>query len=280
MRGFCDLHTHSVFSDGTNTPEEILDRAAEIGLSAVALCDHNTVDGLPRFLAAAEARGVEAVAGAEFSVDYDGTELHLLALDIPKEAFPRIAALMADVRRRKEISNLELIGSLAAAGYPLEYEKIKSKTPNGNINRSAIADAMVEKGYVATKKEAFETLLSPEAGHYKAPLRMTFWEMLETICEIGAIPVLAHPFLKIEEKDKVIALLPKAKARGLVGMECYYTTYDGETTELALRLASELDLKCSGGSDFHGDAKKDTALGVGYGNLRIPYEWLSALRRK
>ena len=89
MSGFCDLHTHSVFSDGTSTPEEILDQAAEIGLSAVALCDHNTVDGLPRFLAAAEARGVEAVAGAEFSVGYDGTAPHLLALDVPRDAFPR-----------------------------------------------------------------------------------------------------------------------------------------------------------------------------------------------
>ena len=84
MSGFCDLHTHSVFSDGTSTPEEILDQTAEIGLSAVALCGHNTVDGLPRFLAAAEARGV-----AEFSVDYDGTAPHLLALDVPRDACPR-----------------------------------------------------------------------------------------------------------------------------------------------------------------------------------------------
>ena len=92
----CDLHTHSVYSDGTLTPKEIIDLAIQNGIKAVALCDHNTVDGLPEFLSAAKESGFEAVPGAEFSVDYSGKELHLLALFIPEEAFSRIDEIMKE----------------------------------------------------------------------------------------------------------------------------------------------------------------------------------------
>ena len=125
MGRFCDLHTHSVFSDGTCTPEEILREAAGLGLAAVALCDHNTADGLPDFLSAAAGQAVEAVAGAEFSVDLEGTELHLLALYLPERAFPQVSELMLAVNRRKEESNIALVESLNRAGYRIDYGAIK-----------------------------------------------------------------------------------------------------------------------------------------------------------
>ena len=286
MARTCDLHTHSVFSDGTCTPEEIIDKAEEIGLSAVALCDHNSVDGVPRFLEAARGRAVEAVSGAEFSVFYEGEELHLLGLDIPSFAFSQLTEMMQESKRLKEQSNLDMLSSFARIGVVLDYQEIKAKHPDGIINRSHIAAELIEKGYVPSKAAAFETLLSPDGGHYKEPARKDFWEMLAYLCEIGAIPVLAHPLFEIEKPkraqkvQKIVQLLPKAKARGLVGMECYYSEYSPETTELALRLAKESGLKPSGGSDFHGTGKEGIHLGVGRGDLNIPYEWLTELRNR
>ena len=121
----CDLHTHSIFSDGTYTPAEIIDSAIDIGLSAVALCDHNTINGLPDFLKAAEGKRIEAVAGSEFSVDLDGKELHLLGLFISPEYFSQISDVTSEYHRLKEQSNIELIDSLVKTGINLNYEVIK-----------------------------------------------------------------------------------------------------------------------------------------------------------
>lgn len=277
MDKWCDLHTHSIFSDGTCTPMEIIDGAIKAGLSAVALSDHNTVDGLPDFLHAAEGKPIEPILGTEFSVDYNGTELHMLGLFIKPEYFSQISELMQNVMLRKEQSNIDLIESLARAGIRLDYNEIKQMTPNGKINRAHIATAMTQKGYTASVAEAFETHLSKSAGHYKEPQRLTVWEILDFIRSIGSVSVLAHPFLNLSEKE-LTAFLPLAKAKGLIGMECYYSLYDEGTTSVSLRIANEFGLLPSGGSDFHGSRKPDIQLGVGKGNLKIPYEWYLDLK--
>ena len=269
MNKICDLHTHSLFSDGTFTPAEIIDRAIEIGLSAVALTDHNTVGGLSDFLAYAEEKDIEAVAGAEFSVDYSGKELHLLGLFIPQKAFGAVDSLMQEVNARKEKSNIELISSLGRSGYVLDYDEIKRRV-KGTVNRAVIARELTAKGYTASVKEAFDTLLAKGGGHYKEPQRLTVWEMLDFIKSIGAVSVLAHPFLNLSE-DELIEFLPLAVERGLVGMECYYSEYNGELTARSLEIASSFGLKESGGSDFHGSSKPDIALGSGKGELEVPY---------
>ena len=132
MQQYCDLHTHSIFSDGTDTPQEILQAAVQCGLSAVALCDHNTTDGLLHFLNAAKDLPIEAICGAEFSVDYNGTELHLLGLFLDPKHYPQIMEKMAKAHQLKEQSNLDLIKALNAAGYPLDYQQIKG-TEAGHI---------------------------------------------------------------------------------------------------------------------------------------------------
>ncbi len=274
----CDLHTHSVYSDGTYTPKEIIDSAIAIGLSAVALCDHNTVDGLAEFIKAAEGKNIEVVPGVEFSVDYNGKELHLLALYISKEHFQAVTDLVEESHRRKEQSNLELIASLNKAGYLIDYEPIKNTTPNGRVNRAHIAEELTNRGYTESIRHAFKTLLSTEAGYYKAPERLSFSEVLEFIISIGAVPVLAHPFLNLNEEE-LKTLLPLAKEKGLVGMECYYSLYNSETTEKSLKLADKHSLKYSGGSDFHGEKKPDISLGYGKGELRIPYRWAEELKK-
>ena len=276
---FCDLHTHSIFSDGTYTPEELIDVAINIGLSAIALTDHNTVDGLPNFISASVGKNIDIVLGTEFSVDYDGKELHMLALFIKPQYFSQITELMNAVIIRKEQSYIDLIDALSSVGINLDYNEIKSLTPSGKINRAHIASAMMQKGYVSSIIEAFQTYLSKTGGYYKEAERINVWEMLNFINSIGAVSVLAHPFLNLRE-DELISFLTKAKEFRLAGMECYYPLYDDLTTEKSLKIADRFNILPSGGSDFHGLRKPDINLGVGKGNLKIPYEWFLALKEK
>lgn len=275
----CDLHTHSVYSDGTDTPSEIVENACRIGLSAVALTDHNTASGLPRFLAAAEGKPIEAVAGIEFSADHCGKELHVLALFVQPRYFGEVDALMDTVQKRKDESNRALIAALAEAGCSLDYDALKAKTPNGQINRAHIAAALTEKGYTASVSEAFEGLLSEKQGFYKPPKRLGAYEVIEFIRSIRALPVLAHPFLNLTEEE-LRAFLPEAVKCGLSAMETVYPLYDAETTETARAVAVEFGLLESGGSDFHGTVKPDIALGTGKGNISVPYSFFEALKAR
>lgn len=273
----CDLHTHSVYSDGTYTPGELIAAAKEAGLSAIALTDHNTVAGLPHFLAAAEGSGVEAVPGVEFSTDYGDTELHILALFVRPEHYDAITKLLEDAARRKEESNIALVMALNQAGYHLDYDTIKAKTPNGQVNRAHIAAELTELGYTADRQEAFKRLLSPKRGYYQPPARIGSYEAIRFIKSLGAVAVLAHPFLNLDEAG-LREFLPEAAACGLDGMEVAYSKYSPETTALAERIAGEYGLKKSGGSDFHGGNKPDISLGTGRGELAVPLNWLENLR--
>lgn len=277
MKQLCDLHTHSTFSDGTYTPDQIIETAEKIGLSAVALCDHNTVAGIPSFLEAAKHASVEAVPGSEISVDYHGTELHILALYIPEDKLTLYTEYVDQARKNKEESNRALIASLRDAGYAVEYDAILKKSPSGGFNRLHVAAELMAHGYISSIGEGFDTVLSPEAGYYKPPKRLDAFETIAFIHSTGAVPVLAHPFLNLRE-DELRAFLPHAVRYGLAGMETLYSKYSTEETELSVAIAREHSLLQSGGSDFHGENKKDLLLGVGYGTLAIPYGFAQELK--
>ena len=276
---FCDLHTHSYFSDGTDAPEAIIRAAEQLSLSHVALCDHNTIAGVPDFLAAAANSPVTAVAGAEFSVDYEQTELHLLGLFLPEDHFPEIDEMMTQVLESKETANREMVKSLQGAGYDVDYDEIVRAFPQARINRAHIATALAERGYAASVTDAFATLLSKSGPHYRRPMRPDVFDMIAYLAKIGAVPVLAHPHINLTPK-RLSAFLPKAKEAGLIGMECYYSTFNEQETALALSLAKQNGLLPSGGSDYHGAPKPDIALGIGCGNLRVPTDWALALAAK
>ena len=279
MENYCDLHTHSVFSDGTDTPTRLIELAAEAGLSAVALCDHNTVAGLPDFLEAAKDSAVEAVPGVEISTDYADKELHILALFVQPQHYAAVTALLAEGDRRKEQSNIDLVAALNAAGYALSYEQIKAKTPRGHINRAHIAAEMLELGYVESVQAAFRTLLSPKHGLYHPPKRIDAYDAIRFIKSIGAVAVLAHPFLSMDE-NLLRAFLPRAVEAGLDAMEVFYSKYTEETTLLAVKIAEEYGILPSGGSDYHGGNKPDIAIGIGRGDLKIPHQWLNGLKKR
>lgn len=277
MEKYCDLHAHSVFSDGTWTPAELIAEAEKIGLAAVALTDHNTVAGLPDLFRAAEGKAVEAVGGVELSTDYGEIELHIVGLFITEKHFPIINDMVEELSRRKDKSNRELEQALRQAGYDVDLDAIKANTPRGHINRAHFASVLVEKGYVGSISEAFDTLLSKTYGLYNQPKRLDVFETLATLKEIGCVSVLAHPFQEMDE-PMLRGFLEKAIPCGLHAMETAYAKYDDETVQRLRNIAHEYGIKESGGSDFHGDRRKGTDLGVGQGNLRVPKAFFDALR--
>lgn len=278
MSNRCDLHIHSHYSDGTCSPAELVRLAEAQGLSAIALCDHNTIDGLPEFCAAGESGKVQAVPGIEFSVDYAGTELHILGLFIQPEQYGRVKDLLEIYQRKKEDSNLALAKALNAAGYAVDYEAIQSKT-SGIPNRAHFAADLVEKGYFGSIRECFQTILSPKIGLYVPPPRPDAFEAISFIKEIGSVAVLAHPFLSLQE-PALRVFLKEAVSHGLDGMETMYSTFDKTQTRRAQEITHEFGLLQSGGSDFHGANKPDISIGTGRGDLVVPLSLLHGLEDK
>ena len=262
-----DLHAHSTFSDGTLTPTQLVKEAERIGLCAVALTDHNTVQGLPEFMAAGENSAVRTVPGVEFSTRFQGVELHIIALFVEPVHYPRITAEMEDFCRRKELSNAELASSLNQAGICIDYEKLRRRS-KGYVNRAVFARELTKLGYASSVQEAFREYLDPGRGYYTPPRQMDAYEAIDLIRSMGAVSVLAHPFLNLSEATL---------RRFLDAMETMYPKYDEKTTALAGKIAEEFGILPCGGSDFHGDNKPDTLLGTGRGDLDVPDGVLTAL---
>ena len=172
------------------------------------------------------------------------------------------------VYQRKEESNRQLIESLSHAGYILCYDEITAMH-QGNINRAVIAAELLKKGYISEIKEAFKGLLSEKNGYYQPPERIPSLEAIAFLHSIGAVPVLAHPFLNMQ-KEELTEFIQKAKPCGLAAMETRYATYSPEITILASGIAGEYNLLESGGSDYHGKNKPDIELGIGRGALTVP----------
>ena len=251
--------------------------ACACGLSALALTDHNTVDGLERAFRAAAGR-IALCGGCEFTTEADGQELHLLGLFLDPERLEPIRNALKEQQRRKEESNRLTIESLAKAGYPLSYEEFISRYGTGMKNRVHIARYLIEKGIVHERREAFGGLLSSDSGYYIQPERLDFYGMIPLISKAGGVSVWAHPLSHV---DRVTCerVLCRAKACGLDGMEVYYSTHSEDDTAFLHELCDKYQLLESGGSDFHGESKPGLKLGSGYGDLCVPFSCYETLKR-
>ena len=264
----CDLHTHTNHSDGSNTPVELVAMAKELDL-IIALTDHNTVTGLPEFLAEAERIGVTAIGGTELSTVYHGEEFHLLGLFIDPEKYGEVEELCREYHILKEESNIDLVNRLRDAGYSIDYASIKARNVKGNVNRAHIAAELIEAGYFGSVSEAFDRLLDEKCGYYIPPRRLELIDAIGFLTEIGALPILAHP-LKDIDGDRLREMLPELIEAGLVGMETMHSSYSDEKIALSKVIAADFGLLESGGSDYHGSNKPGVKLMVGKGNLNIP----------
>ncbi len=280
MPAFVDLHVHSNASDGSLPPREVVRLARERGLAALALTDHDTIQGLPEALAAGADFGVEVIPGVEISAKHPGGSMHILGyfLDSQSETLAGRLAVLQQARRDR---NPQIIAKLNALGIPLTLEQVAAISGAGQMGRPHIARALYEAGYVPSIQAAFDLYLNNRGKAYVGKFRFPPDEAIAMIREAGGVAVLAHPFtLNHPDPEALRVLLAGLAAMGLAGVECYYPEHTPEQEALYLRLARELDLAVTGGSDFHGDNKPEVALGRVNVQPKLTYDLVAGLKAR
>lgn len=269
-----DLHAHTTASDGTLTPRELVALARRTGLAAVAITDHDAVAGLAEGLAAGKELGVEVVPGVELSTELEHREIHIVGLGIDRMN-PALLALLARQKGERARRNDLLLERLAELGMVIPPEEVR---PDGGLlTRTHVAEALARHGYAQSPVDALERYLIPGRPAWIEKNCPTPAECAAVIHGAGGKAILAHlDRIDREDGERALGLAREALGAGLDGLEARYTTYTPAWEALADGLAAELGLLRSGGSDFHGTRKRNL-LGTGYGNLRVPEEWLTAM---
>lgn len=276
MEKLIDLHTHSSCSDGSMTPSELITHAKNEGLSAVALTDHDCTTGLKEAAAKALSLGIEFVPGVEFSVNSDA-ESHIVGLFIDPDC-PDIASALEKAREERLEKNFEVSQNLKKAGMDVSLDEARKFAGGALLCRAHFAKAMVEKGYVASVKEAFDLYLAPGKCGYSPTVAMSAQKAISVIKKSGGAAFLAHVHHTKKEGAELEAYLKELKSYGLDGIEGYYSEYTPSQGESYRALAKKLGLQLSGGSDFHGRMKPHIKIGRGFGEMRIPYFLLEKIK--
>lgn len=276
MDEYIDLHVHSNISDGTLTPTEVVKMAADMGLAAIALTDHDTIDGIEEALLAGERYGVQVIPGIEISADYKGSDLHILGLgiDYRNEKFASRVAVCRDSRHDR---NLKMVDKVREQGFPITWEIMLERFGDNSITRAHFAKYLADEGYVDTKDEAFAKYFNPGRPCYVSRYKVTPFEAIDMILEANGHPVLAHPLLYKMPLDRLESVIVMLKDHGLHGIEALYSLNRPEDDAFLMKLAKRHGLYITGGSDFHGAIKPDISLGKGKGNLCVTKEnclWL------
>ena len=274
-----DLHCHSTFSDGSLTPEQLIAEAAKIGLAALALTDHDTTAGLPRFLAAAAGTAVRAVPGVELSVDCSSGVMHMLGywMDL---ANPELVRQMEWIRDGRAMRNRTMLEKLNALGFAMTWDEVQAFAGEDVVGRPHFAQVMLQKGYAKDKNEAFDKWLGDGKPGYADRPRLTAEVAVDLIRQAGGVAVLAHPYSLHVGKDAMASLLIELAAAGLAGVECYYSEHSADLTKEYLAMARQANLVPTGGSDFHGEVSPGIHLGTGFGGLNVPDEVLAQLEAR
>ena len=279
-----DLHTHSNKSDGSFSPAELVDYAVTKGLVAIALTDHDTIDGLEEAVSHAEALRqtgkpcVEVVPGIEFSTKHEDKDVHIVGLYIAYDTPEFRARLQAFVDSRTG-RNIKMCRNLKEAGIDITYEKLQERNPDAVITRAHYASYLFEEGYVRNRQEAFAKYLGDHTKYFVPREKVTPAQAVELILQVGGIPILAHPPLYHMGRERLDRLVSSLKDVGLMGIESLYSTYTNQDERDMLHLADKYDLLLSGGSDFHGANKPNLDLGTGYGKLFVPEEFLTKMKK-
>ena len=274
-----DLHVHSTKSDGSYTPTELVNYAIEKGLSAFALTDHDTTDGIDEALAAAQGKNIEVIPGIEFSTEYEGRDIHIVGLyiDYNSDFFKRRLVHFVQGRTTR---NLEMCKRLREHGVSITYEALTAEFPGCVITRAHYARYLMNHGYTKNIKEAFDRYIGDYAPCFVPRKKITPMRAIEIILKAGGFPILAHPMLYHMGKERLEKLVASLKEIGLMGIEAIYSTHTPADEREIRALAQKYNLCISGGSDFHGTAKPGLDLGTGYGKLFIPYEILENICEK
>jgi predicted metal-dependent phosphoesterase TrpH len=267
---FADLHLHTQFSDGTYTPEEMVTQGHLHGLAALALTDHDTVEGCPRAAAACEAAGIEFVPGTELTAEQDGNELHILGyfVDILN---PRLLTEIAKFQTVRQNRIREMVARLNQLNVPLQVEAVFKLANCRAPGRPHVARALVQAGLCGSLDEAFERFLKKNRPAFVPKFKMSAAVAIELIHQAGGVAVMAHPGLN--RTDQVI---PGMVDSGLDGIECFHTKHSASTSGHYLAIAERFHLLVTGGSDCHGMSKGKPLIG----SVKLPYEHLEKLRSR
>jgi len=254
-----DLHIHSTASDGKLSPAEVVRRAVELGLSVIAITDHDTVDGIATALETAAAfPGLTVIPGVEISTDVPSGEVHILGYYI-EYTDPYLKSHLDRFRNSRATRAEKMVAKLNSLGIHVEWARVKEIAGSGAIGRPHVAQAMLEKGYISSLKEAFSSYIGRWGPAYVERDKMTPQEAVALILRAGGLPVMAHPFTVTKPESLIIELAKK----GLVGLETYYKDYTGDEVGQLLSLANKYSLIPTGGSDFHGlDDSDETDMGA------------------
>ena len=274
--GVIDLHTHSRVSDGSDAPADIPELAAAAGCSAVALTDHDRLDGVAEARSRAEALGVRLVPGCELSCAFGSGSLHLLVYFAEPGEGP-LQDKLGQLQQVREARNRELAGRLARLGLPVTYEEMRDEAGGSGVGRPHAAAVLVRKGVVESVDEAFERWLGAGRPGYVERARLDPAEALSLARTSGCVASVAHPLSLRLAPPQMEAALRELAERGLAGLECFYGRYPAEQRAELVAMARRLGLVATGGSDHHGTYKPDLRVGVGRGDLHVPDEALSAL---
>ncbi len=274
-----DLHTHSRVSDGTDTPTRLVLKALEAGLDVVALTDHDTFDGVPEAVSAGDRVGIRVVPGVEMSTDVAGHSVHLLAYgcDMHNPALNRELVALRTARSRRLPAMCE---QLSAAGAPITLEDIRASAQSARaLGRPHVADALVAKGYVADRTEAFDTYLAQDRPGFVARYSTDLARAITLVHDAGGAAVIAHPWARGNHDVVTSSLLESLVAGyGLDGIEVDHEDHDADTRRLLFEMGARLGLVRTGSSDHHGSGKKDHALGCNLTRKSAFFELVSRIR--
>ena len=263
-----DLHLHTRFSDGTETPQRLVELAHELGLRAMAITDHDNTEALAIAEPIARQHGIELLAGIEMSASAEGAEVHVLGFLFDVRNAPLQRHLSEQQARR--VSRVhEMVKRLQRVGVTIEAEEVFRVAGEGTVGRPHVARVLLQHGYVSTMAEAFEKYIGPKNPGFVPGSPLPPSVVIQVIREAGGIPVLAHPiYLKRDD------LIERFVRDGLVGLEVYHSGHTPEVIRRYEQIAERLKLLKTGGSDFHGQAKEGSPLG----SIKVPYAFVETLK--
>jgi len=274
-----DLHCHTAASDGMLVPSELVARASEVGLRTIAVTDHDTVAAIPAALAAADQRGIEVIAGVEINTDVPNGEVHILGYflnDGWRDA--QLGALLSRIEQGRVVRARAMVERLTSLGVPVSFQQVRDMAGGEIIGRLHVARALVEAGYVATRREAFDRYIGRHGPAYAPRFKLTPTDACRAIVRAKGLPALAHPLGDVTDDVKGLTALEVRLAElceaGLVGLEVYYPHHTAQMVDRLLALARRFGLIPTGGSDYHGPMPEKAELGSVY----VPRKCLLRLR--
>jgi hypothetical protein len=273
-----DLHLHSTASDGSDAPEDIPGLAAAAGCRAVALTDHDTLDGIATARAASAGTGVEVVAGCELSCQHGGT-MHVLVYFVEPGEGP-LQDELARLQRIRDDRNRAMVERLRQAGISVTYQDLLDEAGGRGAGRPHAAALLVRAGAATSIQDAFDRWLAKGRPGYVDKERLGPGEALGLARASGGVAVLAHPLSLGLDGAGLGAAAAELSGLGLAGIEAHYGRYGPQERDALVELAGEHGLVATGGSDYHGTYKPDLGVGVGRGDLHVPEEALDALRAR